>query len=93
MKITFVTLKLSDGGAERVISVLASALANLNNEVSILKYLDTEDEYKVADSVKQNTLFDSDDAMAISRLTRIKAIRLFFRTNPCDVIIPFLDAM
>lgn len=93
MKITFVTLKLSDGGAERVISVLASALAKLNNEVSILKYMDTEDEYKVADSVKQITLFDSDDAMAISRLTRIKAIRLFFRTNPCDVIIPFLDAM
>lgn len=93
MKITFVTLKLSDGGAERVISVLSSALADLNNEVSILKYMDTDGEYEISHSVKQFTLFGSDDAMAIPRLTRIRSIRLFFKNNPCDVIIPFLDAM
>ena len=93
MRITFVTLKLSDGGAERVISVLASELVKMNNDVSVLKYMDTEGEYEVSESVKLFTLFDTADAMSISRIARIKAIRSFFKSNPCDVVIPFLDAM
>lgn len=93
MKITFITLKMSDGGAERVISVLSSKLAQLNIGVDILKYMATEGEYLVDEKVNQYTLFDTKDAMGIDRLIRIKAIRKFLKEHKTDVVIPFLDAM
>ena len=93
MKITFVTLKMSDGGAERVISVLASALAYRGNDVSILKYMATDGEYDVCADVFQYALFDTSDAMSIPRMTRIRHIREFLVDHPCDVVVPFLDAM
>ena len=48
----FVVPSLSDGGAERVVSVLSSELSKMVERVCVLIYWDTEQNYPVSSKVK-----------------------------------------
>ena len=56
MKIEFFVGEFSEGGAERVISILANELASRGHEVAILKYFNSINYYKTDDRIKINSL-------------------------------------
>ena len=56
----FVVPSLSKGGAERVVSVLASGLAEKGCNVSILRYFKTDADYLVSEKVNVITLSQSE---------------------------------
>ena len=58
-KLLFVVQKLSDGGAERVVSVLANCLASMDVSVNILIYFPTDNEYPVGQDVHKIYLTNS----------------------------------
>ena len=53
MSFCFATPQLTGGGAERVVSVLASKLAELGNDVSIIIYDRRDNEYPTSGLVKK----------------------------------------
>ena len=55
-KIVIVSTKIRGGGAERVVSVLSSALAELGYQVDLILYERYEDEYPVSNSVNIHML-------------------------------------
>ena len=92
MKFLFVIPSLSDGGAERVISVLASELANQGHEATILIYFKTDNEYEVSEKVKKVYLsgYESDyDNM--NYFKRLITLRKFAKAEKADFVIPFLS--
>ena len=56
MKIEFFVGEFSEGGAERVISILANELASRGHEVAILKYFNSINYYKTDERVRINSL-------------------------------------
>ena len=92
MKYMFVIPSLSKGGAERVVSVLASGLAQTDAEVVILRYFKTDADYSVDDKVKVITLSEGyeKDYEKISRFSRFARIAKIFKQEEPDAIIPFL---
>ena len=93
MKILFVIPSLSKGGAERVISILASELVKQGYNASILIYFKTENEYEVDDNVKKIYLSGGFEAEYnnmnyISRLTKLRG---FIKSENPDYVIPFLS--
>ena len=56
MKIEFFVGEFSEGGAERVISILANELASRGHEVAILKYFNSINYYKTDERIKINSL-------------------------------------
>ena len=51
MKIEFFVGEFSEGGAERVISILANELASRGHEVAILKYFNSINYYKTDERI------------------------------------------
>lgn len=91
-KICFIIPYLSDGGAERVVSVLASELADLGLDIIILKYHSMLDEYPVSPKVKVRTLVEGniDEYKSLKYLTKIRLIRkILIEENP-EYVVPFL---
>ena len=88
----FIVPSLSNGGAERVVSVMASELAKKGKNVSIIIYFKTEQEYEVHPKVKILNLSNGDEK-AYNSLGYIKKIiklrNLIKYVNP-KIIIPFL---
>ncbi len=96
LKILFVSYKLCDGGAERVLSKLANALSGRGIDVSVLLYQRFENEYILNDSVRVLEL--GEDAHkgrnGVSRMiNRVKAIRRIIKRERPNFVIPFLDSM
>lgn len=87
----FVIPTLSNGGAERVISVLSTAMSS-KREVVILKYYDMPDEYPVGDNVKIINLSNGDKNTyeKIGYLCKLKRIRCIIKEEKPDFVIPFL---
>jgi len=50
-RLMFVSSKISGGGAERVVSVLSSALADLGYHVDLVLYERKKDEYPISEKV------------------------------------------
>lgn len=92
-KICFVVPSLSDGGAERVVSVLASELARQGNPVEVIIYFRCENEYPISDKVKLVCLSDGDEKAyhKIGFKEKIKKLRGIISESEPEYIIPFLS--
>lgn len=91
-KYMFVTTTLYGGGAERVISLLSSALAESGHETYVLKYYSVNNEYPVNDKVTVINMSDGNhaDYQRISYLEKVIRIRRIIKETKPDVVIPFL---
>ena len=93
-KILIAIGSLSNGGAERVVSVWASQLADCGYDVSLLLFVRQEDEYPISDKVKIYSVAETTkDYLALSYICRYKKIRNIIKTVAPDYIIPFLENM
>lgn len=89
-KIMFVTLSLSDGGAERVVSVLSSALAEKGHEVDVVLYGRKTVEYPVSDLVNINVIDNTSSGRIKSLLGKIRWIRNIIKRKKPDFVFAFL---
>ncbi len=92
IKICFATPQLTGGGAERVVSVLSSTLAELGHDVAIIIYDRRDNEYQTSEAVKKYYLCDekySSNAL-LRRLQRIFYVRNFIKNNAYEYVVPFL---
>ncbi len=92
MKILFLSGNLCDGGAQRVISVVASYLAEQGNDVSVLLYSRNEKEYPLSPKVNVISIAPNyEEYSKISGLKRIKFIRKHLKSLKPDVAVGFLE--
>lgn len=92
MKIAFISGNLCDGGAQRVISVVASELAERGHDVNIFVFARNEKEYPVSSKVKITAISDNfDEYSKISLFKRIIHIRRFLKKFKPDVAVGFLE--
>lgn len=95
MKILFVISSLGQGGAERVLSVLANEFVK-HHEVCILKFDANKPFYQISQNVK---IFDTKSGVGQKgffgnikkRFSKIVSVRKFLKENDFDVVISFLD--
>lgn len=87
----FISQTLSRGGAERVISVLSTALVELGHEVIVAKYFSTNGEYPIGEKVIILNLSGGDiqTYKKIGKLKTIKALRRAIKNYMPSCIIPF----
>lgn len=98
LKVMFVTYKMSDGGAERVISVLANQMVKITGiKVAVFIYQRTKNEYKLDSRVEIFTMpktYSEQKGTAVTRMgQRILRIRRAMNDFQPDCIIPFLSTM
>lgn len=86
-KILFFICTLDDGGAQRVVSILASKLVKLGFGVEILKYYKGNNIYPLSDEVKVTCVEEQTQTNNIFKNLRWMS-RYFI--NNCDIIISFL---
>ena len=87
-KIMFICNGLSNGGAERVISILANKLNEQGNEVYVLAFSKTDNNYEISEKI--NVIIAQTPKNEIKRkIFRIKEIRKVAIENKIDVIIAF----
>ena len=88
----FVVPSLSDGGAERVVSILSSELAHIIEKVYVLTYWDTDFNYPMDNRVCVINLSGGDKYAyeRIAKKRRVKIMREIIRREAPDVIVPFL---
>lgn len=92
--VVFAIGSLHGGGAERVVSVWASALAEKGYKVSVIVYSRLEDEYQLSDKVNVYPIAESQKACNdMSILKRIKSIRKLLKDLNPNVVISFLQMM
>jgi glycosyltransferase involved in cell wall biosynthesis len=94
-KICMVVPSLSGGGAERVVSVLATALAELGKDVFIIIHRHAKiAEYEISEKVHVCYLDDGKYSKNkfIARSQRVLAVRKYLIDNKIDVVVPFLDS-
>ena len=90
-KIMLTTCTLSGGGAERVVSVWASELAENGYDVSVLVTGRVENEYSLSDKVRLYTVAPTfEDYQALSRTEQWKRRRRVFKQERPDYLISFL---
>lgn len=89
-KIVFVTGSLADGGAEKVISLLASGCAELGHEVTLVVMRDKKIVYPVSEKVNLIQMKETGHFVSIKRIRKLRQI--FKRVKP-DAIIPFLNTI
>lgn len=87
----FVTNTLSSGGAERVVSILASGIAERGYEVHLILYERVQNEYPISDKVNIHLLPKNRGESRITYFAKKFALmrRKISEISP-DVIIPFL---
>lgn len=88
----FVIPSLSNGGAERVVSVLANGLVNRGHKVSIIIYFDTESQYHISKEVDVFNLSGGDEKKysSMSCFKRMPLLRKMIKQINADYIVPFL---
>lgn len=86
-RIVFVTGSLADGGAEKVMSILASGCAELGADVTLAVVRDKKIIYTVSDKVKIVQFMDSGRNAIFSRVWRLHKL---LENSDADVVIPFL---
>lgn len=84
--IVFVSNFLGNGGAARVLSVLAEELARRGYEVSVMSFPFNEAEYKLNADVKRIALGDKQH---LSVMQRIQLIRRELKRHPAATVIAF----
>ncbi|SFT03010.1 glycosyltransferase [Paenibacillus sp. BC26] len=90
-KYLFVTSSLSSGGAERVVSILASGIAERGYDVHLILYERVKNEYPISDKVKIHLLpKNKGDSRIKYFANKLAAMRRTIREVDPNVIIPFL---
>ena len=85
---------LGGGGAERVVSVWASQLAERGYDVGILTFAKTENEYSVSPRVTRLMVADNiQDYLSLSYIKRYRLMRKTVKEFAPDVVIGFLPRM
>lgn len=92
MRILFTIRSLTGGGAERVVSVLSDILANSGNEVHIITYKKTAQDYTVSEKVKVHEMPLRQDSLVTKGLRILDMRRIIKQIQP-DVIIPFVGTV
>jgi glycosyltransferase involved in cell wall biosynthesis len=83
---------LTGGGAERAVSVLSSAMADMGYHITIMLYKHRENEYPLSDAVRVCAISDhvsSSQKGAVKIKKMLCGYRLIKELSP-DIIIPFL---
>lgn len=95
-KYLFVIPSLSKGGAERVVSILASELIEQQKEAVVITHFKVENEYLVDSGVKVICLSDLQESEYRAKMSPLYLLKLakrlrkvIYKENP-DYIIPFL---
>ena len=91
-KVCFVIPSFSFGGAERVVTVLASQLACEGYDIAVIKFFETASEYPIDESVKVFCVSCGDESAykKLSRIEKIKRIRMVLKQFQPDYVVPFL---
>lgn len=90
-KILFCVHALTSGGAERVVSVWSSKLADVGYDVTVLNYSKAEQEYSLSQNVKRRLITETrEDFLRLNYFKRALAIRKAIKTIGADVVISFL---
>lgn len=92
-KIMFVIGGLSNGGAERVITSVSSALAEKGYEVILLTYYKDDNEYSFSNKIKRINLSNGyfKDYVGMNFLKKVKNFRKIIKNEKPDEIICFLS--
>lgn len=88
-KVIFVTGSLCDGGAERVMSILASGCAELGADVTLVVLREKERVYSLSKKVKCIQISTENGKNKI--FSRIKQLHRIFKESEATTIIPFLS--
>lgn len=92
MKLLFISGNLCDGGAQRVISVVSSKLAELGHDVSLILYARNEKEYPLSDKVKIYSLGNSfEEYSKLSEFKRVKMLRVLLKQIKPEAAVGFLE--
>ena len=90
--LTFVTSSLTQGGAERVISILANQCADMGANVSVIVIREKNvHTYYLSDKVKCYHIHTKYNKLKI--IQRIYAIRKIIKNENVGVLVPFLSIM
>lgn len=91
-KIMFVVPTLSNGGAERVVSVWSSELAKMGLDVHLLVFYRVENEYPVNNNVKIYAIKENKEQYdKVSSVKKIKLLRSKLKKLNPEVVIPFIS--
>lgn len=90
-KVLFVVPYISDGGAERVVSIWTGELVKFDCEVHLLLFYRVNNEYSVDNKVTLHTLADNADIYkSFNRIEKLMAIRKMIKSIKPDVVLPFV---
>lgn len=90
-KILFCVHALTSGGAERVVSVWSSKLADVGYDVTVLNYSGADQEYSLSKNVKRRLIAETrEDFLKLNYFKRALAIRKAIKSIGADVVISFL---
>lgn len=92
MKILFASGNLCNGGAQRVISIVSSYLAEKGYDVHLLLFSRNEKEYPISEKVKITSIGNNyEEYSKISLMERIRFIRKLLKKLKPDIGIGFLE--
>lgn len=92
MKILFVSGDLCDGGAQRVISIISSLLADRGHQVYLLLFSSSKKDYPVSENVVVHAMYDSyQEYKKAAYLHKMRLIRDYIKSIKPDVGIGFLQ--
>lgn len=93
-KILIAVPQLTGGGAERVASIWANSLYDMEYDVSVLAFYPKESEYELHDEIEKYYVTTSvDEYLKIGYFTRLKIIREILKKCAPQTVISFLPAM
>lgn len=90
-KVIFITGSLSDGGAEKVMSILASQCAELGADVTLVILRDRPIMYRLSQKVKVFQL--KEDAKHLKAIRRIWSLHCILRKSEAETVVPFLPVV
>ena len=88
-KIIFITNFLGNGGAARVMSVLANYLEDNDIDIEILSFLDMDGKYKVNENVKYSIIKCKSKNNVLKKLERILKLRKLLKKSKESTVIAF----
>ena len=92
MKLLFISGNLTDGGAQRVISVVSSYLAEHGHDVSLFLFSRSDKEYPISEKVKITSISANfEEYKKVSLAQRLKFIRKHLKDYKPDVGVGFLE--
>lgn len=89
-KVIFVTSSLTDGGAEKVMSILASQCAELGAEVTLVALRDKKHIYPISNKVNFIQLKSQHSNLIMKIIERCINLRQIFKQSDANTIISFL---